>query len=199
LLTKGSGYGSTVINDNFRPDVRIIDGSDASLEPLIVNGRLSEVIIKGGGKDFFSTPDIVISGDGVGAKAKAVVNNGSIVRVDVIDPGAGYVTSSTTITAVTPGEGYVFAANLKEWTVNQVERYAKFGDVSADDGFFETEVIDGYGNPYVSYYVPRQLRTFKEDSGTSHSPILGYAYDGPPHFMVHMPTRMLTDLVVSNI
>jgi hypothetical protein len=180
LLTKGSGYGSTVINDNFRPDVRIIDGSDASLEPLIVNGRLSEVIIKGGGKDFFSTPDIVISGDGVGAKAKAVVSNGSIVRVDVIDPGAGYVTSSTTITAVTPGEGYVFAANLKEWTVNQVERYAKFGDVSADDGFFETEVIDGYGNPYVSYYVPRQLRTFKEDTGTSHSPILGYAYDGHP-------------------
>lgn len=180
LLTKGSGYGSTVINDNFRPDVRIIDGSDASLEPLIVNGRLSEVIIKGGGKDFFSTPDIVITGDGVGAKAKAVVNNGSIVRVDVIDPGAGYVTSSTTITAVTPGEGYVFAANLKEWTVNQVERYAKFGDVNADDGFLETEVIDGYGNPYVSYYVPRNLRTFKEDDGTRHSPILGYAYDGHP-------------------
>ena len=180
LLTKGSGYGSTVINDNYRPDVRIIDGSDAVLEPLIVNGRLSEVIVKGGGKDFFSTPDIVIDGDGVGAKAKAVVSNGSIIRVDVIDPGAGYVTSSTTITAVTPGEGYVFAANLKEWTVNQVERYAKLGDVSADDGFFETEVRDGFGNPYVSYYVPRDLRTFKEDTGTNHSPILGYAYDGHP-------------------
>jgi hypothetical protein len=69
---------------------------------------------------------------------------------------------------------------LKTWTVNQVERYAKFGDVKSDDGFYETVRNSKLGNPYVNYYVPRNLRTFLSDNGTQHSPILGYAYDGSP-------------------
>jgi hypothetical protein len=180
IKEKGDDFGSTIINDNYKPEIRVIEGSKASLKPLIVNGRLNSVIIKNGGENYFSVPDVIIAGDGVGAKVKAVVANGQIIRVDVIDPGAGYTQNGTTLTADTPGSGAIFSANLKEWTVNQVERYAKFGDVKSDDGFYETVRSSKLGNPYVNYYVPRNLRTFLGDDGTSHSPILGYAYDGNP-------------------
>jgi len=176
----GSNFGSTIINDNYKPEIRIVEGSDASLRPFILNGRLDRVIVKSGGSNYFSTPDIIITGDGIGAKAKAIVSNGQIVRVDVIDQGAGYTTNGTTITTSTPGEGAIFSTNLKEWTVNQVERYAKFNDVKSDDGFYETVRNSKLGNPYVNYYVPRTLRTFLKDTGVQHSPILGYAYDGNP-------------------
>ena len=176
----GGDFGSTVINDNYKPEIQIIGGKNASLKPLIVNGRLDSVIIKSGGSDYFSTPDIIIYGDGVGAKAKAIVENGRIVSVNVIDPGAGYTTNNTVLEASTPGQGAIFSCNLKKWTVNQVERYTKPGDVSSDDGFYETTRNTNLGNPYVNYYVPRTLRNFLNDVGIIHSPILGYAYDGSP-------------------
>ena len=178
--TPGDDFGSTVINDNYKPEIRVIEGSNASLKPLIVNGRLDSVIIKNGGENYFSVPDVIITGSGVGAKARAVVSGGKVVRVDVIDPGAGYTDIGTVITVRTPGSGAIFSANLKEWTVNQVDRYAKFGDVKSDDGFYETVKNSKFGNPYVNYYAPRNLRAFLGDDGTSHSPILGYAYDGNP-------------------
>jgi hypothetical protein len=176
----GSDFGSTIINDNYKPEIRIIEGSNASLKPLIINGRLDSIIVKSGGSNYFSVPDIIIEGDGVGAKAKANVANGQIVSIDIIDQGAGYTTNGTTVTASTPGQGAIFSSNLKEWTVNQVERYAKIGDVKSDDGFYETVRNTKLGNPYVNYYVPRNLRSFLNDSGIQHSPILGYAYDGSP-------------------
>ena len=43
------------------------------------------IIVKSGGKDFFNTPEIIISGSGLGAKAKAVISNGEIIRVDIIE------------------------------------------------------------------------------------------------------------------
>jgi hypothetical protein len=176
----GSDFGSTVINDNYKPEVRVIEGSNASLRPLIINGRLDGVIVKNGGSNYFSSPDIIIDGDGIGAKAKVVVSNGQIVSIDIIDQGAGYTENGTTIIAKTPGNSAIFSTNLKQWTINQVERYAKLGDVKSDDGFYETVRNSKFGNPYVNYYVPRILRTFLQDTGVQHSPILGYAYDGNP-------------------
>ena len=44
--------------------------------------------IKSGGKDYFSVPDIIVNGDGVGAKLIARVANGKIVGVDVITKGS---------------------------------------------------------------------------------------------------------------
>ena len=174
----GSEYGSTVINDNFKPSIDTQEGKNAFLQPFIVNGRVDQIIIKYGGNDFFSTPDITITGDGVGAKAKAVVSGGQIVSIEMIEKGAGYTQPKTTVSAKTPGSGAIYSANIDNWTVNQVARYAKSGDMSQDDGFYETATK--LGNPYVNYFVPRNLRDFFGDKGVEHSPILGYAYDGHP-------------------
>ncbi len=176
---KGSNFGSTVINDNFKPVIQPTVGKNAFLQPFIVNGQVDQIIIKHGGEDFFST-DIVILGDGVGAKAKANVTNGVITSIDMITKGANYTQEQTTAVARTPGEGAIFSSEVKKWTINQVERYAKFGDVKEDDGFLETPRVSDLGNPYVNYYVPRNLRDFLGDTGQDHSPILGWAYDGHP-------------------
>ena len=177
---KGSNFGSTVINDNYKPVVEPVIGKNAFLQPFIVNGRIDQIIVKDGGENFFSNPDIIILGDGIGCKAKANISNGEITTIDVIDKGAGYTQAKTTATARTPGEGAIFSSEIKKWTLNQVERYAKFGDVKEDDGFLETPKDSELGNPYVNYYVPRNLRNFLGDVGQDHSPILGFAYDGHP-------------------
>ena len=178
--TAGTGYGSTVINDKLVPVVDIVLGKDAYLQPLIVNGQIDQIVLKDGGKNFFSTPDIIINGDGTGAKAKAIISGGKIISIAMIEKGMGYTQAGTTCIARTPGKDSIFSSNIKTWNVNQVERYAKFGDVKEDDGFYEVLTDETLGNPYVNYYVPRKLREFKNDNGIVHSPILGYAYDGNP-------------------
>jgi len=176
---KGSDFGSTVINDNFKPVIEHTVGEKAFLQPFIVNGGVDQIIIKDGGENFFSA-DIIIDGDGTGCKAKANITNGTITSIDIITKGAGYTQAQTTATAKTPGQGAIFSSEVKKWTINQVERYAKFGDVKDDDGFLETPRDFDLGNPYVNYYVPRNLRNFLGDVGQDHSPILGWAYDGNP-------------------
>ena len=180
VTESGTKFGSTVINDNHRPDVEVIAGKNAYLQPFIVNGRIESIIIKAGGQDFFNIPDIVISGDGIGAKAKAVVSNGEVVDIVMIQKGANYTQAQTTAKAVTPGTGAIFSANVKTWTINNVDRYAKKDDVKTDDGFYIPAREAKFGLPYVNYYVPRQLRSYLGDDGVEHSPILGYAYDGNP-------------------
>jgi len=180
VTKSGNEFGSTVINDDFEPLIDTIVGTKAFLQPFIVNGQIDQVIIKYGGEQFFSTPDIEISGDGVGAKAKAVVSNGQIVDITMIDKGAGYTQAKTTVSAKTPGSGAIYSSNIKNWTVNQVARHARSGDMLQDDGFYEVTKNTKLGNPYANYFVPRNLRDFFGDVGVEHSPILGYAYDGNP-------------------
>ena len=180
VKTKGNKFGSLFINDNYRPDAVIIEGSKSAFDPVIINGRIDSVSIKSGGKDFFSVPDMIVNGDGVGAKLIARVANGKIIGVDVITKGAGYTENGTTITAKTPGSGVIMSSNIKTWTINNVQRYAKFGDVKDDDGFYGELKVEDNGYPYVNYYASRKLRDHLDDSGTNHSPILGWAYDGHP-------------------
>ena len=177
---KGSDFGSSVINDNYKPIINIVVGTNAFLQPFIVNGNIDQIIIKDGGEEFWTTPDIIITGDGVGAKAKAVISNGVITRIDMIEKGIGYTQANTTARATTPGKDAIFSSNLKQWTVNQVDRYARSGDVNDDDGFYEVAKDPELGNPYVNYYVPRLLRNWLNDIGQDHSPIIGWAYDGHP-------------------
>ena len=180
VKNKGNSFGSLIMNDNYRPDVVVIEGSKAAFDPVIVNGRIDSVSIKSGGKDFFSVPDIIVNGDGVGAKLIARVSNGKVVGVDVITKGAGYTENGTTITAKTPGSGTILSSHLRTWTINNVERYANFGDVKDDDGYYGEFKKDENGYPYVNYYASRKLREFLDDDGSKHSPILGWAYDGHP-------------------
>ena len=176
----GTDFGSTVINDIFKPNVKLVEGDKAYIRPMIENGKIDQVIIQSGGEQFFSVPDVIIKGSGVGAKAQATIENGSVTKIDIINAGIGYTVTDTTISLKTPGKNAILSGNIKEWTVNQVDKLVKYGDVKDDDGFLEVSTDVDLGNPYVNYYIPRKLRDYLGDDGAEHSPIIGWAYDGHP-------------------
>ena len=66
VYDKGSDYGSTVINDNYKATIEVVEGKNVFIQPFIVNGRIDQIIVKFGGENFFSTPDIIISGERCG-------------------------------------------------------------------------------------------------------------------------------------
>ena len=68
-----------------------------------MEGKVNSVQVTGGGSDYSSAPDIEIRGDGVGAKARAVVSNGKIINVVVLNSGVGYTQDNTTIAVTNVG------------------------------------------------------------------------------------------------
>lgn len=188
----GTGYGCTdIINFHRRPTVGVSTiKSLASLEPIVVNGKIVDVNITNPGKGYRIDSDIFIYGTGDFAKINPVINaEGKLSAVNIIDGGIGYGNSSTTLILENRGFGAKFLANVKQWKVDQI---VKSKDVinAEDDGFLRDSRNNDLGLQFCNYYIPKKLRyqlsdnftsENKETSGSlSHSPILGFAYDGNP-------------------
>jgi hypothetical protein len=184
----GSNWGSLVIDDYYRPEVNILKGQDAVLRPVINNGRITSVNVANGGRNYFSNTVITVSGIGTGAEIVPTVVNGVITAATVAKTGIGYSDLSTTLTASTHGSGAVFLTDLREWTINDFEK--NYDYTSSDDLFPIGQRVDGKELPLVSYYAPRELRESVADlsrdangdeiTSTTHSKIIGWAYDGSP-------------------
>ena len=76
----------------------VIGGSElssdqASVEQLAIRGAIYSVVITEGGEGYGSNTEVVISGDGEGATAKAIVENGAIVGIEMVTYGEGYTYS----------------------------------------------------------------------------------------------------------
>ena len=68
----------------------------ASLTPVIVDGKIVDVVIDTAGSGYIHAPLVTITGSGTKAKIKTVINaNGSVVGVDIINKGTGYTNSTT--------------------------------------------------------------------------------------------------------
>jgi len=72
-----------------------------------LTGQILGFRITSGGSDYDpnSPPTIDITGPGTGVRTRAVVTNGSLVAIDVIDGGSGYVDSSALTVAISGGGG----------------------------------------------------------------------------------------------
>ena len=66
-------------------------------------GYISLATVTAGGSGYTSTPSVVITGKGTGATATAIIANGAVTNVSIIDSGSGY-DQATNIT-VTGGGG----------------------------------------------------------------------------------------------
>ena len=201
LENGGVGYGSSeILNYEHQPQITLQQGRNAQVKPIISNGRISQVIVLNSGSNYTSTPDLIISGDGIGAVLVPVMQNGTLSEVKIIEPGGGYTQNETTITILDAGENdldTVFRAKLKTWTVNLFEK--NFPYYAKDDGV----IVSGTNElQYSHVYPPRVLREscfvvdqegntqFGESdlrkvnsievASAKHSPILGFAYDGHP-------------------
>ena len=86
------GYVAAIRSAQLGLDTVIVEGDKAYIRPMIENGKIDQVIIQSGGEQFFSVPDVIIKGSGVGAKAQATIENGSVTKIDIINAGIGYST-----------------------------------------------------------------------------------------------------------
>ena len=205
LTDNGVGYGSSeIINFNRQPQFKLIAGSQAQLTPVINDGRIVEVLVQNVGKEYNSPPDLALIGDGLGAVLTPVLENNTITSVKVIEGGAGYTQSNTSINVVVPGDGAEFDASIKNWRINLFQRH--YDNFTVDDGFIADEFNEDKGLQYSHLYAPRKLReslygtvgagstvskiqygkrdllrvNSLEVASTDHSPIIGWAYDGNP-------------------
>ena len=175
LYETGTGYGSSIINEERLPQFTIKNGKEAQVEPIIVNGSITDINLQFGGFEYFSVPNLEIrdpSGKGTGAKLRAIVSDGELSDVKIVNPGIGYSTSST-INVVSSGSNAQFTSSVRKLYVNNIEKtqpnpqYQTFENRGENVQYF----ISGYSDDIRKTFV---------DNGNAFSKIIGWAYDGNP-------------------
>lgn len=190
----GSNYGSSdILNFNRKPSAIVSSGSGAIVAPIIVNGGIDQVYVLNGGSGYVSTPEINISGIGSYAKLLPVVSNGEVVSITVLNSGTGYTKETTEITISTKGSGCILSPNIQKWNVDTYKKHEHI--LTNPNNKDDLIIIEPFNknntdNQVVSVTAPRILRYNLGDNvnsslveigiNTSHSPIIGWAYDGNP-------------------
>ena len=174
----GSDYGSSILNYQKKPSVSVKNGKNAQFKPIIINGRIEDVAIQYGGSEYYSTPDIVVSGVGTGAILKPIVEDNKVTDVLVINAGVGYSTSDTTISVVSAGKKAIFDPQIRSLNVNNTVIYNDVTETTS----ITNEIIKSSSNN-LQYFVcgySGAIQNEFNDTGENHSPIIGWAYDGNP-------------------
>jgi len=190
LEQSGVGYGvSNIINFHRRPDIKIKPiESEALLRPIVVNGSIVDVQFLTFGSGYDKGIDIIVNGSGSFADIRPVVQNGRIVAVNIANGGIGYGKNDTSITIQRRGKDAKFIGNVFEWKINQVEKNKKLLDTQ-DGGFIAPSKNKEFGLELVNFNTPKILRrkikdhvdeSNREVADNTHSPIIGWAYDGNP-------------------
>ena len=166
----GSGYGSDILNLQKKPIVTIKNGKNGQLKPIINDGRIVSVEIQSRGSEYNAAPDLEVQGDGIGAKLRAIVQNGYISEVIVLNSGVNYTLDKTTIKVTAPGSGAIIEPKIRGLSINNFARYGVEKLVEFENQLKYTVV--GYSTNIGKNYFG--------DDGLDHSPIIGWAYDGNP-------------------
>ncbi len=183
LYESGTGYGSTVFNLHTKPRISISKGKNSQLAPIISNGRIVDVQVLNKGSEYKSIPELKIEdpSGGVGAILRPVLLNGKIDDVIVINPGIGYSTSSTSIFVDSRGSGAIFDTRIRDLTINDAFRFGKISATRSPEiysSLYKDEKQDSL--VYGIYGYSQDLASNFESLNGSHSPIIGWAYDGNP-------------------
>jgi len=187
VYNNGSGYGSTTLNYHKKPTITVKNGKNAQFSPVISNGRIVDVSIQYSGSEYYSTPDIQVSGVGTGAVLRPVIYDNKITNLIIVNPGAGYSTSNTTITVIPAGKNAIFDSEVRSLDINNNVLY---NNVSAGTTATNEIILSSYNNLQYAVCGYSQIlqSEFKRyigqieypDNGSQHSPIIGWAYDGNP-------------------
>ena len=169
LYESGNGYGSETINLHKKPKVTIKSGKNAELRPFLTGGVISSVEVTAAGEEYNAPPDLIVQGSGSGAVLRANVSGGKITSVVVINGGVNY-DENTSIKVVPPGKNALIDVSVRSLTINSQYRLGSEIISESDNGL-------GYG--WVGYSTSYGSKEFG-DSGDTHSPIIGWAYDGNP-------------------
>ena len=107
MYDKGSGYGSDILNLEKSVSVTVKTGKDAQLKPIVTDGKITFVEIQTKGREYTSAPDLEVVGigTGLGGKLRAVVKNGKIEEVIILEGGLQYQQDKIDIKVIPPGSG----------------------------------------------------------------------------------------------
>ncbi len=168
-----------IINFNKNLSIVPLEGSNASFEALVVDGKINEVVVKTQGSNYFNNFELHVFGDGYGASLYPVITDGKITDVKIINGGVGYSQNTTTIRVIPIGKGVKLKANLQNWTISEI---SKLGYSNVEKGLLFGKKYSLFGNVFGTFFLNSDLRAFFDlpTSPTRHSPIVGWAYDGCP-------------------
>jgi len=172
LYDGGTNYGSNILNFHKKPSLSIRNGVGAELKPIIKSGSIVAVEVQNGGKYYNAAPDLVVNGNGSGCKLRAVVIDGTIKDVIIINRGVNYEDKNTSISVIPPGKNAVIEPNVRYLSVNNLGKFS-------DEILSEYEDNLSYG--VVGYSTEREGNSFSDPNpDTGHSKVIGWAYDGNP-------------------
>lgn len=170
------------------PNVVITSGRGAIIDAKVTSGRISNLVIVDPGEYYVSPPKIVITdkmGKGNFAEYKAVVSKkGTIIGFEKINEGRNYTSGDVTVEVVPQGNGAEAEFEIKKWYKNRFEEIDLIdqnGGSLVEKKFDTNKTYAILGNPKrLRYAIGDNVSSTLQESVTSHSKIIGYAYDGNP-------------------
>lgn len=206
ITNGGSGYTQDhdlEVTYGFDATATIVSDTDIS------KGSIKTITVTNSGQDYVATPSVEIvdiTGKGKGAYAIAEVTNNQVTGIIVLNGGVDYTDKNNIrVNIISKGTGVVARAIVKKWAFDRVFKTTHSPDTNGNWGAAQTIKSDtGNGYLYPSRNVrynleygypsnPKLLRHRLIDnvqgvnanydektSGFTHSPILGWAYDGNP-------------------
>ena len=106
-VTSPAGSGGQL---NALLDVGNVNTLQANVEQLAVKGSIEYMVVVEGGAGFDTAPTVVIKGDGIGATATAVVDNGKVKSIQMVNKGSGYTWTDIVINGNVGSGGAVVRA-----------------------------------------------------------------------------------------
>jgi hypothetical protein len=173
------------------PTVEITSGRDAVARAIVTGGEVTSIVVENPGK-FYSSPPIVRITDRLGkgrfAEYVAVIDtDGSITKFEKLAGGTLYSQDNIQVDIIPIGSGASVTPLLKEWNKNRFSKLENTLDKEFGYVFENINNVLEYG--YGQVANPKSLRlalsdnidsTGSEPTNKTHSPILGFAYDGNP-------------------
>lgn len=181
LYENGSNYGSSVLNLENTPSVKVLTGEFAKFSPVIIGGKITKVLISYSGLNYYSVPEIIVeSKSGIGAILRATISNGKVNSVIVINGGYGYDPNDTIIKVVSSGKNAVFLPKIRSLTLNNSYKYGTQTQNYRDPSYEFLRKTKDNNLQYVVTGYSEILKVLFNENGQNHSPIIGWSYDGIP-------------------
>ena len=193
ITNPGAGYSSA-------PEVTFTSGSGGQFIVTIQQGEIASIALAinsqaeiiDAGQDYTEEPNVFIfdsSGKGKGALFTCQIDTatGRITGFTKLSGGFDYQEATTTVTLAPKSSAAEATASLTRWRFNSyLEKQVDNGNAS---GIVEEANDPNFGFTYGHIIAPTSLKIQRSDNvdtqgnaltNKSHSPILGWAYDGNP-------------------
>jgi hypothetical protein len=185
VTESGSGFFPPV------PFIEVTSGRNAVVEARVTGDRVTSLKIINPGEYYTSPPRIIIRdklGQGRFASYKAIISNdGELVDFIKEDEGKFYTQKNIEVIVESVGNGAEGETIVRTWRKNKLEKYKNSLDFSNGLYFLNNDPAREYGYSYLAN--PKSLRVELGDNLSAlgvvpptltHSPLLGYAFDGNP-------------------